>query len=94
MVPNIQRPSELPCYKLYGVLYHHGESAVSGHYTVDVLHPNGDGDTGEVWLHIDNEKVSQMRHANVFGELGAERGSDERCASLLFYCRTSPIGTL
>jgi len=55
MVPSAQGPSdsEPPHYKLYGVLYHHGEPAGSGHYTVDVLRPNGDGDTGEVWQHID-----------------------------------------
>jgi ubiquitin carboxyl-terminal hydrolase 10 len=93
MVPNAQRRSEPPHYKLYGVLYHHGESAGSGHYTVDVLHPNGNGDTREeVWLHIDNEAVSPIRHEDVFGEHGAERSVDERCAYLLFYCRTSPIG--
>ncbi|KAF8467151.1 hypothetical protein DFH94DRAFT_811842 [Russula ochroleuca] len=42
-------------YKLYGVLYHHGESAGTGHYTVDVLHPNGDNGDREAWLHIDDE---------------------------------------
>ncbi|KAI0274587.1 hypothetical protein BGY98DRAFT_920575, partial [Russula aff. rugulosa BPL654] len=93
LVPNAQRPSEPPHYKLYGVLYHHGESAGSGHYTVDVLRPNGDGDTGEDWLHIDNEALSPIRHEDVFGEHGTERADDEGCAYLLFYCRTSPIGT-
>ena len=88
MVRNAQRPSEPPHYKLYGVLYHHGESADSGHYTVDVLHPNGNGDTGEGWLHIDNEVVSRMRREDVFGEHGSERVAGERCAYLLFYCRT------
>jgi ubiquitin carboxyl-terminal hydrolase 10 len=89
MVPNSQRPSEPPHYKLHGVLYHHGESAGSGHYTVDVLRTNGDGDTGEDWLHIDNEAVTPIRHEDVFGEHGAGRAA----AYLLFYCRTSPIGT-
>ena len=93
MVPNNQRPSDPPHYKLYGVLYHHGESARSGHYTVDVLYRNGDGNTGEVWLHIDDEAVNPMRHEDVFGEHGTERDADEGCAYLLFYCRTSPIAT-
>ena len=92
MVPNAQRPSEPPRYKLYGVLYHHGESAGNGHYTLDVLCPNGDGDRGEDWLHIDDELVTQMRHEDVFGEHGIEQAAEERCAYLLFYCRTSPKG--
>ena len=75
------------------MLYHHGEFAGSGHYTVDVLHPNGDGDTGEVWLRIDDEAVSVMRHEDVFGELNTDRAAEERCAYLLFYCRTSQIAT-
>jgi ubiquitin carboxyl-terminal hydrolase 10 len=90
MVPTAQEP---PNYKLYGILYHHGESADSGHYTVDILHPNGDGGTGEVWLHIDDETVTQVRHEDVFGEHGTERAADEQCAYILFYCRTSEIGT-
>ena len=93
MVPNAQPPSGPPQYKLYGVLYHHGDSAGSGHYSVDILRPNGDGDTGEDWLHIDDEVVTWMRHEDVFGEHGTERVAEERCAYLLFYCCTSPIGT-
>ena len=93
MVPNAQRPSEPPHYKLYGILYHHGESAGSGHYTVDVLHRNGEGDRGEVWLHIDDEIVSPVGHEDVFGEHGTGRVADEQSAYLLFYCCTSPIAT-
>jgi len=84
MEPDAPRPSEALHYKLYGVLYHHGQSADSGHYTVDVLHPNGDGGTGEGWLHIDNEAVSPVRHEDVF----CDTEHDERCAYLLVYCRT------
>ena len=93
MVPDSQRPSEPPHYKLFGVLYHHGESAGGGHYTVDVLHPNGDGEAGEVWLHIDDDAVSRMRHEDMFGDHDGERAADERCAYLLFYCRISQMGT-
>lgn len=76
-------------YKLYGVLYHHGESASSGHYTVDVLHPNGDSSSrnpGETWLHIDDETVSPVRDEDVFGGHNNER-VDDKCAYILFYCR-------
>jgi ubiquitin carboxyl-terminal hydrolase 10 len=73
-------------YRLYGVLYHHGKSAGSGHYTVDVLHSYGDRDA---WLHIDDEAVSAVRHEDVFGGHDDVR-VDERCAYMLFYCRTGP----
>ena len=83
MVPAVRQPTKPARYALCGVLYHHGESAGGGHYTVDVLHPNGDDDTGEVWLHIDDEIVSPVRHEDVFGE-----HADKQCAYLLFYSRT------
>ena len=75
-------------YKLFGVLYHHGESAGSGHYTVNVLHQTGDSGGEEGWLHIDDETVSAVQHEEVFGGLDDGRG-DNRCAYMLFYCRTA-----
>jgi hypothetical protein len=36
--------------------------------------------------------VTRMRDEDIFGEHGTERASDEGCAYLLFYCRTSSIG--
>ena len=94
MVPTAQRPSELPHYKLYAVLYHHGESAGGGHYTVDTLHANEDGGSREAWLHLDTEAVSAVHHKNVFGGQGSnERAADGRCAYLLFYCRNPMADT-
>ena len=87
--PEIMAPiaAEPANYKLYGVLYHHGESAGSGHYTVDVLHPNGDSGDREAWLRIDNEAVSVVNHEDVFGAQDLE-WRDDRSAYMLFYCRT------
>ena len=89
MAPVTGKSVEPTHYKLYGVLYHHGESAGSGHYTVDVLHANGDGGSGEAWLHIDDEAVSAVPHGDVFRGHEEER-VDDRCAYMLFYCRTTP----
>ncbi|KAH9986157.1 hypothetical protein BJV77DRAFT_85303 [Russula vinacea] len=72
-------------YKLYGVLYHHGESADSGQYTVDVLHPNEDSSGGDGWLHIDDEAIRVVRPEDVFGVHDNEQ-VDDRCAYMLFYC--------
>ena len=91
MAPVYGKSLEPVHYKLYGVLYHHGESSGSGHYTVDVLHPNGDSG-GESWLHIDDEAVSAVRHEDVFDGHKDERG-DDRCAYMLFYYRTVPTQT-
>jgi ubiquitin C-terminal hydrolase len=74
-------------YKLYGVLYHHDESA-TGKYTVDVLRSNKESGDGETWLHIDDEAVSVVRHEDVFGGHEKERVGDQ-CAYMLFYCRTA-----
>jgi ubiquitin carboxyl-terminal hydrolase 10 len=79
-------------YKLYGVLYHHGESVGSGHYTVDVLHPNEDSSGGEGWLRIDDEAVRAVQHEDVFGAHDNEQ-VDDRSAYMLFYCRTALTGT-
>ncbi|KAI0260986.1 hypothetical protein BGY98DRAFT_1116470 [Russula aff. rugulosa BPL654] len=68
MVPNAQPLSEPPHYKLYGVLY------ITGNLQATALHarcssPNGDGNTGEDWLHIDDEVVTRMGHEDVFGRM-------------------------
>jgi hypothetical protein len=76
-------------HTLYGVLYHHGMISGGGHYSVDVLHPYGDGGDGEAWLHIDNETVSKVGHEGVFRGHQDERAVD-RSAYMLFYHRTSP----
>ena len=85
MVPDAEKPAEPVHYKLYGVLYHHGESTDSGHYSVDVLHQNGCSRSGEAWLHIDDEVVRALRHEDVFGSHNNEH-EDDQCAYMLFYC--------
>ena len=87
--PEIMAPvtAEPANYKLYGVLYHHGEFAGSGLYTVDVLHPNRYSGDREAWLRINNEAVSAVNHEDVFGAEDLEWRND-RGAYMLFYCRT------
>ncbi|KAI0269582.1 hypothetical protein BGY98DRAFT_1101095 [Russula aff. rugulosa BPL654] len=67
--PRTRNHTRATLLQAYGVLYHHSESAGSGHYTVDVdvLHSNRDGDTGEVWLHVNDDAVTWLRHEDVFG---------------------------
>jgi ubiquitin carboxyl-terminal hydrolase 10 len=94
MTPVFGKSAEAVQYKLYGVLYHHGESAASGHYTVDVLHPNRDSGGGEAWLHIDDEVVNPVQLEDVFGSHDNERvDPDDRSAHMLFYCCTGPTQT-
>jgi hypothetical protein len=61
---------------------------------VDVLHPNAHDDRGggDVWLHIDDETVSTLRHEDVFERHDNER-VDDRCAYLLFYRRATSTQT-
>lgn len=86
------RPVESERYKLFGVLYHHGKSTSNGHYTVAVLCRNGDGGSGENWLHIDDETMNAVRQEDMFGDSDDGR-ADDRCACMLFYCRTAPART-
>jgi len=73
-------------YQLFAVLYHHGQSASGGHYTLDVLHPNRDMNDRPrpAWIRIDDELVSDIRADDVF-----KNQTDDRCAYLLFYRRVS-----
>jgi ubiquitin carboxyl-terminal hydrolase 10 len=41
-------------YKLFAVISHWGKTGIGGHYTCDVLQPNGD------WLHFDDASVSKV----------------------------------
>ncbi|KAH9989156.1 hypothetical protein BJV77DRAFT_1018663, partial [Russula vinacea] len=88
VAPVSGKPGEPAHYKLYGVLYHHGDSAGSGYYTVDVLHRSGDSGAVGGWLHVDGETVRAVRHEDVFRVHGDER-VDDHCAHMLFYCRTA-----
>ena len=89
MVPATGKSTNPLRYKLYGVLYHHSESAASGRYTVDVLHQNRDSSDGEGWLHIEDEAVSAVRHEDVFGGQENER-VDDGYVYMLFYCLITP----
>ncbi|TCD70276.1 hypothetical protein EIP91_004177 [Steccherinum ochraceum] len=84
MAPNRRTPLPVK-YQLFGVLYHHGQSASGGHYTLDILHPNRDMNDRPraAWIRIDDELVSDVRAEDVFGQ--QER--DDRTAYLLFYRR-------
>ncbi len=86
-----KRPTHPIKYQLIGALYHHGQSASGGHYTLDVLHPNRDMSDRprQAWIRIDDELVSDIRPEDVFG--GQER--DDRCAYLLFYKRVAAAWT-
>ncbi|KAI0957901.1 hypothetical protein AcW1_006143 [Taiwanofungus camphoratus] len=90
LIAPTRRTSHPVKYQLFGVLYHHGQSASGGHYTLDVLHPNRDlsNRPRAAWIRIDDELVSDIRVDDVFGV--SDR--DDRCAYLLFYRRISSWG--
>ena len=86
MAPIDGKSAEPAHYKLYGVLYHHGDSTGSGQYTADVLHQTEGGGSMDSWMGIDDEVVTTARHEEVFGGQDNKR-VDDRSAYMLFYCR-------
>uniref|UniRef100_UPI00398F1693 ubiquitin carboxyl-terminal hydrolase 10 isoform X3 n=1 Tax=Pristiophorus japonicus TaxID=55135 RepID=UPI00398F1693 len=63
-------------YRLFAVVYHHGNSATGGHYTTDVFHIGLNG-----WLRIDDQIVKVINQYQVV------KPSAERTAYLLYYRR-------
>ncbi|KAE9974959.1 hypothetical protein BLS_002846 [Venturia inaequalis] len=57
----------LPKFRLDGVIYHHGQNASSGHYTVDVRRQEG-----HEWIRIDDKVIRRIRSEDV-----AEGGAEE-----------------
>uniref|UniRef100_H2YFC0 ubiquitinyl hydrolase 1 n=1 Tax=Ciona savignyi TaxID=51511 RepID=H2YFC0_CIOSA len=64
-------------YKLFAVVYHHGEKATGGHYTTDVFHIGLSS-----WLRIDDHNIRTVHHTDV------TRHNPSRTAYLLYYRRT------
>ncbi|XP_034432859.1 ubiquitin carboxyl-terminal hydrolase 10 isoform X6 [Hippoglossus hippoglossus] len=63
-------------YRLFAVVYHHGNSATGGHYTTDVFHIGLNG-----WLRIDDQAVK------VISQYQVVKQTSERTAYLLYYRR-------
>ncbi|XP_028258435.1 ubiquitin carboxyl-terminal hydrolase 10 isoform X2 [Parambassis ranga] len=63
-------------YRLFAVVYHHGNSATGGHYTTDVFHIGLNG-----WLRIDDQAVKVINQPQVVKQTA------ERTAYLLYYRR-------
>ncbi|XP_067273287.1 ubiquitin carboxyl-terminal hydrolase 10 isoform X4 [Pseudorasbora parva] len=63
-------------YRLFAVVYHHGNSATGGHYTTDVFHIGLNG-----WLRIDDQVVKIINQHQVVKQTA------ERTAYLLYYRR-------
>ncbi|XP_019742281.1 ubiquitin carboxyl-terminal hydrolase 10 isoform X1 [Hippocampus comes] len=63
-------------YRLFAVVYHHGNSATGGHYTTDVFHIGLNG-----WLRIDDQAVKVINQYLVVKQIA------ERTAYLLYYRR-------
>ncbi|KAJ8249219.1 hypothetical protein GJAV_G00232460 [Gymnothorax javanicus] len=63
-------------YRLFAVVYHHGNSATGGHYTTDVFHIGLNG-----WLRIDDQVVKVVPQYQVV------KPTPDRTAYLLYYRR-------
>uniref|UniRef100_A0A672NLX5 Ubiquitin carboxyl-terminal hydrolase n=3 Tax=Sinocyclocheilus grahami TaxID=75366 RepID=A0A672NLX5_SINGR len=69
-------------YRLFAVVYHHGNSATGGHYTTDVFHIGLNG-----WLRIDDQAVKIINQHQVVKQTA------ERTAYLLYYRRVDLLNT-
>lgn len=58
--------SGIPKYRLIAAVYHHGNEASGGHYTVDVRRQDG-----QEWVRIDDTVIRRVRSEDV-AEIGAE----------------------
>jgi ubiquitin carboxyl-terminal hydrolase 10 len=59
--------SNMPRYRLFAVVYHHGKNAGVGHYTVDVRRQDG-----SQWIRFDDTKIEPIRAEDV-----ERRGAEE-----------------
>ncbi|POS71757.1 ubiquitin carboxyl-terminal hydrolase [Diaporthe helianthi] len=66
---------DLPRYKLTGVVYHHGTSVTSGHYTVDALRQDG-----QEWLRFDDTMITRIS-GDAVAEAGVEEANQKSAAA-------------
>ena len=66
----------LPQYRLIGVIYHPGQTASGGHYTVDVRRQDG-----REWVRLDDTVIRRLRSQDVAAG-GAEEDPKVRAAAL------------
>jgi ubiquitin C-terminal hydrolase len=66
--------------RLFSVVFHHGEKAEGGHYTVDIFH-------GGSWHHIDDDKIKPVNNDHVLSY------QLHRVPYLLFYRRWEPTSS-
>jgi ubiquitin carboxyl-terminal hydrolase 10 len=71
-------------YKLWAVVYHHGKSAVGGHYTCDVRHTGSGG-----WLRTDDNIVKSVPEEAVL----KQPQTSIKVAYLFFYRRADCVRT-
>lgn len=62
----------LPRYKLFAVVYHHGKNASVGHYTADVRRQDG-----AQWIRIDDTKIEPIRPEDVTRDGSEEESAKE-----------------
>jgi len=64
-------------YKLRGIVHHIGGTALSGHYTTDVLRQRPSSSVGGVenWVTFDDAHATEISSAEVLGDEGSQRNS-------------------